>query len=90
MFTYFTIHKRLDDLLADCAKESYTIDEDSLIPNVLNALTSDQHKEVLLTLPDNVFEDSDNVAELDDLSLSHIKFSMLQKVLKKFALAISR
>uniref|UniRef100_A0A0G4GJ54 Uncharacterized protein n=1 Tax=Chromera velia CCMP2878 TaxID=1169474 RepID=A0A0G4GJ54_9ALVE len=87
VFTYFTIRKRLDDLLADCMKESYTIDKDSLVPNVLNAFTSDQHKEVLLALSDNVFKNSDNVVKLDDLFLFRIKFLMLRKVLKKFALA---
>uniref|UniRef100_A0A0G4HPF9 CCHC-type domain-containing protein n=1 Tax=Chromera velia CCMP2878 TaxID=1169474 RepID=A0A0G4HPF9_9ALVE len=86
VFSYYTIHKRLDQLLGDASKEKYHIDEDSLVPNVLNSFTREQRKEILRALPDEVFEESDNVAELDDLSLSRIKFLMLRKVLKKFAL----
>uniref|UniRef100_A0A0G4HMN8 Uncharacterized protein n=1 Tax=Chromera velia CCMP2878 TaxID=1169474 RepID=A0A0G4HMN8_9ALVE len=89
VFSYYTIHKRLDELLRDASKEKYHIDEDGLVPNILNSFTRVQHKEVLRALPDKVFEESDNVAELNDLSLSRIKFSMLRKILKKFALTDS-
>uniref|UniRef100_A0A0G4IBX8 Uncharacterized protein n=1 Tax=Chromera velia CCMP2878 TaxID=1169474 RepID=A0A0G4IBX8_9ALVE len=91
IFSYYTIHKRLDKLLCDASKEKYHIDEDGLVPNVLNSFTRVrfQHKEVLCTLPDEVFEELDNVAELNDLSLSRIKFSMMRKILKKFALTDS-
>uniref|UniRef100_A0A0G4HDU1 Uncharacterized protein n=1 Tax=Chromera velia CCMP2878 TaxID=1169474 RepID=A0A0G4HDU1_9ALVE len=89
VFSYYTIHKRLDELLYDTSKEKYHIDEDGLIPNVLNLFTRVQRKEVLRALPDEVFEESDNVAKLNDLSLSCIKFSMLRKILKKFALTDS-
>eukprot|EP00820_Chromera_velia_P018560 Cvel_27578.t1-p1 / transcript=Cvel_27578.t1 / gene=Cvel_27578 / organism=Chromera_velia_CCMP2878 / gene_product=hypothetical protein / transcript_product=hypothetical protein / location=Cvel_scaffold3468:1-911(-) / protein_length=303 / sequence_SO=supercontig / SO=protein_coding / is_pseudo=false len=85
VFSYYTIHKRLDELLRDASKEKYHIDEDGLVPNVLNSFTRVQYKEVLRTLPNKVFEESDNVAKLNDLSLSCIKFSMLRKILKKFA-----
>uniref|UniRef100_A0A0G4GNA8 Uncharacterized protein n=1 Tax=Chromera velia CCMP2878 TaxID=1169474 RepID=A0A0G4GNA8_9ALVE len=89
LFSYYTIHKRLDELLCDASKEKYHIDEDGLISNVVNSFTRVQHKEVLRALPNKVFEKSDNVAELNDLSLSCIKFSMLRKILKKFALTDS-
>uniref|UniRef100_A0A0G4HZJ8 Uncharacterized protein n=1 Tax=Chromera velia CCMP2878 TaxID=1169474 RepID=A0A0G4HZJ8_9ALVE len=89
VFSYYTIHKRLDELLRDTSKEKYHIDEDSLVPNVLNSFTRVQHKEVFCALPDEVFEESDNVAELNDLSLSRIKFLILRKILKKFALTDS-
>uniref|UniRef100_A0A0G4GCR8 Uncharacterized protein n=1 Tax=Chromera velia CCMP2878 TaxID=1169474 RepID=A0A0G4GCR8_9ALVE len=89
VFSYYTIHKRLDELLYDASKEKYHIDEDGLVPNVLNSFTQVQHKEVLRALPDKVFEESDNVAELNGLSLSRIKFLMLRKILKKFALTDS-
>uniref|UniRef100_A0A0G4GNX2 Uncharacterized protein n=1 Tax=Chromera velia CCMP2878 TaxID=1169474 RepID=A0A0G4GNX2_9ALVE len=89
VFSYYTIHKRLDQLLSDAAKEKYRIDEDSLVPNILNSFTREQCKEILRALPDNVFEEADNIAELDDLSLSRIKFLLLQKILKKFALTDS-
>uniref|UniRef100_A0A0G4FR47 Uncharacterized protein n=1 Tax=Chromera velia CCMP2878 TaxID=1169474 RepID=A0A0G4FR47_9ALVE len=89
VFSYYTIHKRLDELLRDAFKEKYHIDEDGLVPNILNSFTRVQHKEVLRALPDEVFEESDNVAKLNDLSLSRIKFSMLRKILKKFALTDS-
>uniref|UniRef100_A0A0G4HRB8 Uncharacterized protein n=1 Tax=Chromera velia CCMP2878 TaxID=1169474 RepID=A0A0G4HRB8_9ALVE len=89
VFSYYTIHKRLDELLCDTSKEKYHIDEDGLVPNVLNSFTRVQHKEVFRALPDEVFEESDNVAKLNDLSLSRIKFSMLRKILKKFALTDS-
>uniref|UniRef100_A0A0K6S8M1 Uncharacterized protein n=1 Tax=Chromera velia CCMP2878 TaxID=1169474 RepID=A0A0K6S8M1_9ALVE len=89
VFSYYTIHKRLDELLRDVSKEKYHIDEDSLVPNVLNSFTRVQYKEVLRALPDEVFEESDNVAELNDLSLSRMKFSMLRKILKKFVLTDS-
>uniref|UniRef100_A0A0G4GLT4 Uncharacterized protein n=1 Tax=Chromera velia CCMP2878 TaxID=1169474 RepID=A0A0G4GLT4_9ALVE len=89
VFSYYTIHKRLDELLCDTSKEKYHIDEDGLVPNVLNSFTRVQHKEVLCALPDEVFEESDNVVKLNDLSLSHIKFLMLRKILKKFALTDS-
>uniref|UniRef100_A0A0G4HXA3 Uncharacterized protein n=1 Tax=Chromera velia CCMP2878 TaxID=1169474 RepID=A0A0G4HXA3_9ALVE len=39
VFSYYTIHKRLDQLLGDASKEKYCIDEDSLVPNVLNLFT---------------------------------------------------
>uniref|UniRef100_A0A0G4HWM2 Uncharacterized protein n=1 Tax=Chromera velia CCMP2878 TaxID=1169474 RepID=A0A0G4HWM2_9ALVE len=91
VFSYYTIHKRLDELLCDVSKEKYHIDKDGLVPNVLNSFTRVQHKEVLRALPDEVFEESGNVAELNDLSLSRIKFSILRilKILKKFALTDS-
>uniref|UniRef100_A0A0G4I1U0 Uncharacterized protein n=1 Tax=Chromera velia CCMP2878 TaxID=1169474 RepID=A0A0G4I1U0_9ALVE len=77
VFSYYTIHKRLDELLRNASKEKYYIDEDSLVPNVLNLFTQVQHKEVFCTLPDEVFEKLDNVAEFNNLSFSCIKFLML-------------
>uniref|UniRef100_A0A0G4GFY5 Uncharacterized protein n=1 Tax=Chromera velia CCMP2878 TaxID=1169474 RepID=A0A0G4GFY5_9ALVE len=89
VFSYYTIYKRLDKLLYDASKEKYHIDEDGLVPNVLNSFTRVQHKEVLRALPNKVFKESDNVAKLNDLSLSRIKFPMLRKIFKKFALTDS-
>uniref|UniRef100_A0A0G4GQU4 Uncharacterized protein n=1 Tax=Chromera velia CCMP2878 TaxID=1169474 RepID=A0A0G4GQU4_9ALVE len=37
VFSYYTIYKRLDELLRDASKEKYHIDEDGLVPNVLNS-----------------------------------------------------
>uniref|UniRef100_A0A0G4FXU6 Uncharacterized protein n=1 Tax=Chromera velia CCMP2878 TaxID=1169474 RepID=A0A0G4FXU6_9ALVE len=67
VFSYYTIHKRLDELLCDASKEKYYIDEDGLVPNILNSFTRVQYKEILRALLDEVFEELDNVAELNDL-----------------------
>uniref|UniRef100_A0A0G4HTM8 Uncharacterized protein n=1 Tax=Chromera velia CCMP2878 TaxID=1169474 RepID=A0A0G4HTM8_9ALVE len=58
VFSYYTIHKRLDELLRDVSKEKYHIDEDGLVPNVLNSFTQVQYKEVLRALPDEVFKEA--------------------------------
>uniref|UniRef100_A0A0K6S802 Uncharacterized protein n=1 Tax=Chromera velia CCMP2878 TaxID=1169474 RepID=A0A0K6S802_9ALVE len=39
VFSYYTIHKRLDQLLSDTSKEKYRINKDSLVPNILNSFT---------------------------------------------------